>query len=50
MSINIAICLSGEPRHRNRAANSIHNFIKNICIDKEKPKFINIICSNYKIE
>ena len=29
MSINIAICLSGEPRHRARAANSIHNFIKN---------------------
>lgn len=29
MSINIAICLSGEPRYRDRAANSIHNFIKN---------------------
>ena len=29
MSIKIAICLSGEPRYRERAANSIHNFIKN---------------------
>ena len=24
----IAICLSGEPRHRHHAAKSIHNFIK----------------------
>jgi len=28
MSINIAICLSGEPRYRHHAANTIHNFIK----------------------